>query len=214
MEEQIKQMENKINKEMENKMSKYVEKKEIIEIIEEEKNGKIKREMMTLKEIKQIENWTKKKCGEIIFDSNKDDWNVNTSTFDSKLLFKEKIIFLIEDINGNKFGCYSHEIIDKKNERITDSNFFLFSLKSNGRFLGMTKIPNKSNSTGFGIYEKGHERLTEMGHGAAIGIYKQNKKSLCYCNQYDKSYDYHGVSNVLCGEYKFTPKRFIVIQMK
>ena len=149
MEEQINQMVNKINKEMENKMSKYVEKKEIIEIIEEEKNGKIKREMMTLKEIKQIENWTNKRCGEIIFDSNKDDWNVNTSTFDSKLLFKEKIIFLIEDINGNIFGCYSHEIIDKKNERITDSNFFLFSLKSTGRYLGMTKIPNKSNSTGF-----------------------------------------------------------------
>ena len=41
-------------------------------------------------EIQQLETWTNKKCGEVLFDSDKDNWNQNTSQFDGKVMNKSK----------------------------------------------------------------------------------------------------------------------------
>ena len=44
----------------------------------------------------QIENWTKLKINEKIFDSNNDIWNKNTTTFTSKIRNKKNLVFLVE----------------------------------------------------------------------------------------------------------------------
>ena len=40
---------------------------------------------LTYKQLKQIEEWTGLKCKEILFDSDIDNWEKDTSTFDSKI---------------------------------------------------------------------------------------------------------------------------------
>ena len=42
---------------------------------------------LEMNQIRQIEEWTKLKCGEILFDSTKDNWSYSSSTFDSKIFF-------------------------------------------------------------------------------------------------------------------------------
>ena len=56
---------------------------------------------LTKEEMKQIEEWTGKKCSEIIFDSDKDNWDVNTSDFDAKIMNKSHLVFVIEDEENN-----------------------------------------------------------------------------------------------------------------
>ena len=43
--------------------------------------------MLDENEKNQLEQWTNKKCGDVIFDSDKDDWSVNTSVFDDSEVF-------------------------------------------------------------------------------------------------------------------------------
>ena len=54
----------------------------------------------------QIEEWTTLKCGEIVFDSTKDNWEKETSIFDDCIINKKQLIIIIEDTKGNKFGGY------------------------------------------------------------------------------------------------------------
>ena len=98
------------------------------------------RGIMNEKEITQIEKWTKLKCGEIVFDSTKDNWEEYISTFHSKILNKNQLIFIVEDTEGNKFGGYIDAKIDKYYDSITDSKSFVFSLESNGRLDSMRKF--------------------------------------------------------------------------
>ena len=62
-------------------------------------------------EIQQLETWTNKKCSEVIFDSNKDNWNKNTSVFSSRMINKSHVIIIVEDTNKNKFGYYLSTLI-------------------------------------------------------------------------------------------------------
>ena len=56
------------------------------------------------KEITQIEQWTCLKHTETIFDSMKDNWKKGSSTFDSIVSNKEKLIFFIETTDGISIG--------------------------------------------------------------------------------------------------------------
>ena len=69
--------------------------------------------MNTIEEMKQIEKWTSRKVSNILFDSDIDDWNEDTSVFNQRIINKEHIIIIIEDTNGNKFGGYINSKIDK-----------------------------------------------------------------------------------------------------
>ncbi|BFU20522.1 trichohyalin, putative [Entamoeba histolytica] len=86
-----------------------------------------------MEEIEQLEEWTNRKVRNILFDSDKDDWNVDTSIFDQRIMNKEHIIIIIEDSKGNQFGGYVNSKIDKVDYFINDSKSFVFSLESNGR---------------------------------------------------------------------------------
>ena len=106
------------------------------------------------KEKKQLEEWTNKKCGEVVFDSDKDDWSKNTSVFHTKVINKSHLIFLVEDTNNNKFGYYFNGCVNEIASQIKVPDSFLFSLKSNGRINGMMKFEQKDAFQGIII---GHE---------------------------------------------------------
>ena len=161
-------------------------------------------------EMKKLEQWTGKKCNEVIFDSNKDNWSENSSVFDDRILNKRNLIFLIEDARNNKFGGYINETITSINSYTKDSNAFVFSLKSNGRINGMYKFEITNSSKAFYLNQKESETLFSFGDGFDI-CSKKNKVRGSYCNQ--SSYNYGTAKQVLCG-YDFTPKRITVIQMK
>ena len=163
--------------------------------------------------IKQLEELTEKRINNILFDSDKDDWKENTSVFDKRIMNKEHIIIIIEDEEGNKFGGYVNEKIDKVVTTFNDSHSFVFSFESNGRMKGMKKFDIKQPEYAFKIYKQSDDYLFSFGWD--IYVCKENDKKYSYCDQ--SSFEYEGISNALCGkewpEY-FTPKRIIVIEMK
>ena len=170
-----------------------------------------------------MEKWTNKKCGEVIFDSNKDNWNQNTSVFNEKIQNRSNLAFIVEDEQKNKFGYFlSTQIqLTKYDAWIsTDTNTFLFSLKSNGRLKGMMKFEIKNTNNGYFLRTKSESPyLIHLGGGAAIGLAKENSKGSSYCYQNNSYFDYHGTENPLVGgsgsgDKYFTPKRITVIQMK
>ncbi|BFU22404.1 TLD, putative [Entamoeba histolytica] len=196
---------------------KKIQQLEKLRIIKEERRKEerlqVMKGMSTIEEMLQIEEWTERKVGNLLFDSDKDDWNKNTSIFDKRIMNKEHLIILIEDEEGNKFGGYVDSKIDKVDDKIYDSKSFLFSLESKGRMKGMKKFDIKQPEYAFKLYNQSDDRLFVFGYGD-IFVYKENYKTKSFCKQH--SFSYEEISNALCGnyQYRFTPKRFIVIEMK
>ncbi|BFU23740.1 trichohyalin, putative [Entamoeba histolytica] len=155
-----------------------------------------------------------RKVGNILFDSDKDNWKVGTSVFDQRIINNKHIIIIIEDEEGNKFGGYVNSKIDKVDKWINDSKSFVFSLESNGRIEGMKKFDIKEPECAFKLYNQSDDCLFLFGLGD-FGVCKENNKSKSHCDQY--SFDYKGIEHALCGnedQIPFTPKRIIVIEMK
>ncbi|BFU25299.1 TLD, putative [Entamoeba histolytica] len=205
----IRELENKI-KEQEKKIHEQDRK-----IQEQEERLQRMRIITTPKhQIEQIEEWTEKRIGNILFDSNKDDWKVNTSVFDERIMNKEDIIIIIEDEEGNRFGGYINSKIDEVGYYIYDSQSFLFSLESNGRMKGMKRFDIEQPLYAFYLINQTDDCLFSFGYGDIV-VYKENDKIKSSCKQ--NSFEYEGISNALCGKQhpdRFTPKRIIVIEMK
>ncbi|BFU22001.1 predicted protein [Entamoeba histolytica] len=184
--------------------------------IQEQERLRIMKGMNTMEEMIQLEEWTNRKVSNILFDSDKDNWNKDTSVFGERIMNKEHIIIIIEDEDGNKFGGYVNSKIDKVGYYIYDSQSFVFSLESKGRIEGMKKFDIKQPEIAFCLCNQSDNYLFGFGGGCDICVYKENDKTYSYCNQY--SFEYEGISKALCGkEYPnnyFTPKRIIVIEMK
>ncbi|BFU18890.1 predicted protein [Entamoeba histolytica] len=199
---------NKKKEEWKKYYSDYLERKKR----KEEERLRIMKGMNTMEEMLQLEEWTNRKVSNILFDSDIDDWNKNTSVFIQRIINKEYIIIIIEDEEGNKFGGYVNSKIDKVDEWISDSKSFVFSLESNGRMKGMKKFDIKQPQYAFYLHNKSDDYLFMFGDGDDICVCKENYKTHSYCNQ--RSFEYEGIRNALCGKYNFTPKRIIVIEMK
>ena len=171
---------------------------------------------LDFQEVKQLEQWTNKKCSEVLFDSDKDDWSQNTSVFGDKIYGKSNLMFIVEDTNNNKFGGYLTSTIDKYDDYIIDKNAFVFSLKSNGRINGTKKFDISNSCYSFKIWMKSNsEYLFKFGY-EDLGIFKKSYKNGGWTQP--TSYNYEGISSALSGKNSYsTPysmKRFIVIQMK
>ena len=187
---------------------------------------KIYQNYLNKNEIKQIEEWTKLKCGEIVFDSNRDDWSRLGTTFDRKVMGRKQIIILIEDTNHNLFGGFVNVKIEKYSywningngnhhfNMYNDPNSFLFSLRSNGRIKeGMKKFEIIKPEDAFRIYPPGdsEQDLFELGWGD-FRVFTKEKASQSYTAN-GRSYNYHGIGYALSGGFNFTPQRIFVIQM-
>ena len=126
-------------------------------------------------------------------------------------------MIVVEDERKNKFGGYLSSQIQKVETWLKDSNAFLFSLKSNGRVKGMRKFEIKDSQYAFYLPNKSKEVLFGFGgswSGYDLCVNKEDKKSTSRCSQHNSCFNYHGLSNVLCGKENFIPQRIVVIQMK
>ena len=169
------------------------------EIIQHLENEKIK--LRSIKEapyIKEIEQLTFSEFGEVLFDSDFCNWDQNSSTFDSHIFGKEKVVFVIEDEDGNVFGCYINSMINQRIDNIVakdneNSNFdnecILFSLNSNGRSKEPVSfnIQTKYAKEAFRLYSKYSEGLFTIGKQDVI-IQKQKLRK--YCNCQPTAFDY------------------------
>ena len=122
-------------------------------------------------------------------------------------------MFIVEDTNNNKFGGYITATINQYGTWISNSNPFVFSLKSKGRLNGMMKFKSQSSSVSNGFYLqlKNSNYLFIIGGGQDIRVEKKGVSGNS-CSQRD--FNYEGISNALCGGGNFTPKRITVIQMR
>ena len=184
---------------------------------------------ITHEEKEQIEEWTRMECSHIIFDSDIDDWDHQTSVFDLKVFNRNNLIFLIEDTQHNKFGGYVSATIDKYStfktsagkqtiHYIKDEKSFLFSLKSNGRLNNPEKYeikPEKAEKA-FRIFspKEFNRQLFEFGSGD-LKIFSYSK---CFessiGNQQTFFFPNDNNNSVLYENQQFTPKCITIIQMK
>ena len=119
-----------------------------------------------------------------------------------------QLYFIIIDSNDNVFGHYHSSIINKIDSYIHDSNIFIFTLNSNGRS-EIKKFDSKYGDASTRIYnDNDYYRCC---YGYDIRQIDTNNSGI-----YSSIEDYFsGIEDTtLTGNYSFTTKRIIVIQMK
>ena len=170
-------------------------------------------------EKKQIEEWTRMKCSEILFDSDRNDWNQNSSVFNECIEGKKNIIFIVEDKENNKYGYYFNGTIieEQYDEWMKSSDSFLFSLKSNGRIDKMIQVKEKQFAEGFKLYDKSHFVLFGIDWG--FWIFKEKYKSKSRIWEHSEYFDYQEFTKVFHSHLSnesfenINIERFFVIQM-
>ena len=137
---------------------------------------------LTNESVKQLEEWTSLQCGEILFDTNIDNWSKTTSVFNERIIGKSKLAFVIKDEDGEIFGYYFNtQVIEKywkfgeSNRQETDIKSFKFNLQSkNNRLDKPMKFEIKDlKYGGIVLVEKSNDYLIWLGN---IGLCKENKK--------------------------------------
>ncbi|ELP87615.1 hypothetical protein EIN_146090 [Entamoeba invadens IP1] len=161
-------------------------------------------------EVEQIQKWSFLKIESVIFDSNLDDWSVNSSVFSKKIANKSKVAVIVEDKNGNKFGGVVFNAISGVDEWNTDPRAFLFTLKSNGRTEGMEKyqLLHKYAQYAFHCFTDDYEALFYICNGGIHVFKKDQGGSGCNYNRTENTPE-----NVFCDGATFTPKRITVLQL-
>ena len=156
-----------------------------------------------------------KEVESIIFDSEKDSWEINNSTFTSKLEEKSNICVVIQDTRHNIFGGYINKTIST-NKWVHDNDCVLFSLKNGSDWSGAT-YPIIENRHDFRICVDSHDVLFAFGGEdnytnytfKDICVYKKNTNKKCTCQPYSFVSD----QNALCQGSEFSVKRILVYQM-
>ena len=152
------------------------EKENIEEEIKEDKEIK---EMIEEDEKKKIEEWTELECGEILFDSEKDNWNKNTSVFNQKIYGQKQLVFLIEDEEKEINGYYLNNSIpnEYKMKNESDKESFCFTLRKKGMEREMNKNRMKSERDEYVMYSEKDTILIEIG---GMTIKKYENRGRCH----------------------------------
>ena len=174
--------------------------------------------IITEPEIQQIERWTEMRFNRILFDSQIDEWNTSV-VFQEKIFNQDKIVIIIEDTEGNIFGSFISERINRKGitwkNGIKDPKAFVFSIRSNGRMKEMKKFGIKETEKAFLLNNSDDEMnwIFLIGNGSDIILWNQKYKTSSQCIQ-STSFDYENNQYALRGNnLTFSPKRFICIQL-
>ena len=70
-------------------------------------------------------------CKDILFDSDIDNWDEDTSIFNERIVGKKQLLFIIEDEDSEIFGYYLNtQIIQQYDKQETDYKTFHFNLQS------------------------------------------------------------------------------------
>ena len=167
-----------------------------------------------------LEKWANKKCDQLVFDSNIDDWKTNTSVFNQQIKGKQYLLFLIENDEGKQFGYYLNTEISEegkqfKHWRKTDKKSFHFHLNSKNTSTEQMKYEIIDEEYGgYVLYENYHHRLIRIGD---IILEKENSDQLSYVWSIDNDFKNHNSSHISNNEdpkNTFRTKRFLVIQMR
>ena len=163
--------------------------------------------------IERIERWTNKKIKSIVFDSDIDNWNSGRE-FSQYIIGKSNLLFMIDDVENNRFGGYINSKITNSDIYINDPNAFIFSLKSNRRLNRPMKFQINSPGNAF-ISITTHERYI-FAFGGGYDIKLDKKETSYMANSNPSSYNFGSNRNALYGKiypHRFTPKRWVVYQM-
>ena len=165
-------------------------------------------------EKRKIEEWSDKKIGQILFDSYIDDWSLNSSTFYKHVIGRNKLLFLIEDSETNRFGCYIHSKITEINQWIRDDYGFLFSLYDKGFDDEMKRYEIKDSFYSFKVYKNKEVALCSLGN--EIFVNKCNYSKECYIDGLNEYSGRLKEWKINYDNYKevFETKRFTVHQME
>ena len=162
----------------------------------------------------KIEEWTNRKIKSIVFDSDKDNWD-SGKNFSNYIIGKSNLLFIIDDMENNRFGGYINSKITSIDTFIKDQNAFIFSLKSNNRLPGPAKFDIKHPNSAF-ISITTHKRYI-FAFGGGYDIKLDSKKTADQANSNPSSYDFGNNKNALYGKIypnRFTPKKWVVYQME
>ena len=138
-----------------------------------------------------------------------------------KIIGKKQLTFIIEDEENEIFGYYYNtEVLESYSWwQETDNKSFHFNLQSNNNRLNEPMKFEIKNLIKGGIILCDPSNVDLIGIGN-IGLYKEDSKNESHCYKNKNYFNYHGVKNALCGKepdeygnYFFTPKRILVIQM-
>ena len=152
--------------------------------------------------------------GQVIFDSDKNDWKINSSIFDEMIIGKEQLLFLIYPklsftiYGGMIYNKIDRYVIDEQDNEIIyglsieDENSFIFSINELGEMKTKGYIRRDSKECAFKLYKSSHENLFTFGQ-SDICIKKNGD-----CLFKKQSY------NVEFSEGKMVAKRIVVVQMK
>ena len=175
--------------------------------------------------IKLFDEWTGLQCKEVIFDSEIDNWAIETSTLNNRICGKKQLIFMIQDTDCEIFGYYlSCEINQTFNSNstyyISNDQTFEFNIQTKNKRLKQPikfGIEKRCEKTGYVLFNDFQMELITLGD---IHLFKQNFASRSYCENNQHLWKYEG-ENMLCGKSMntvgkgnyFIPKRIIIIQM-
>ena len=213
--------EQKESKQMKETKTENIQKEKTIEEYIKERNEtkekKAKELNISIDELNIIEEWTSKEFGEIIFDTEINDWEEEDSQFDQLVINKEKVMFLIDVKETNcKIGGYINSCInvlfneDENKGIVSDPNAFVFKLK--GKQSIQFPIKKNCSENAFYLYPEDDRLLFKMGLND-IEIYKEYEDSLIF-QESNSSFDYKDNSYALVGNKEYvTPKRIIVVQL-
>ena len=100
--------------------------------------------MLSQEQIEQLEEWTDLVADEVIFDSDVDDWGIDTSVFFDRMVNRSQIAIIILDEDGEKFGYFiATEIGETKAARggeQTNKKTFLFNIETSRGTTGGLEI--------------------------------------------------------------------------
>ena len=165
---------------------------------------------LTKDQCNQIEQWCQLKLGDVLFDSDCDNWSKDTSKLSSLIMNQSRLVFLIEDTDGDKFGAYINERIEHYYPWIRDPRAFVFSLQQRKTIKTMKKYDILDDKFAFLLYDKSCDLLFSIGCiDISIGV----KEYPTGCNYSQHSFDYNGMKNALTDKMYFVPKRIVVISM-
>ena len=187
--------------------------------IEKKKKCSIPKELRDVaseEELKQLKKWTGMKIGEIIFDTNKDDWGRYSCQFDNIVQNRKDLVLFVHSENDVHFGAFVHACIrghDWVKKTSDDDKSFTFSFYENTprKFSiipdaeNVMHLPYSSDPILFGI---GSNDFNVNKRGCDSVLARQQ--------QGNASYYYQGITHPFtgCSGNYFTHKRVVVIQMK
>ena len=165
-------------------------------------------------EMKLLEQHIGRYIDSCLFDSNKNQWNIDDSEFYQKIENESEVLIVIETISNRKLGCYITQQINCNNVYISDPNAFVFCFENDS----LQTYPISQSNYSIKICEERSENLFIVGFSfmlfdifGDITVKKYQQKSFCNCSQ--TSYNYNRKQNALLGRKgPFEIKQFCVLK--